>query len=221
MKIFIIIPAFNEEKNIAAAVQNLKNKIPLAELIVIDDCSRDGTFQEARKTGIAVLRHIINRGQGAALQSGNEYALKNRADIIVHFDADGQHRADDIEKLIEPIINNGIDVTLGSRFAGINNKIPWTKKYFILKPAIIFNRFFTGLKLSDAHNGLRAFSADAAKKVKITQDRMAHATEIITEIKKSGLKYQEVPIKIIYNKYGQKFSAGFKIIKDLISRKIL
>lgn len=221
MRIFVIIPAFNEEENISTVIQNIKDRMPFIELVVIDDCSQDSTFQIARKTGITVLRHIINRGQGAALQTGNEYALKNKADIIVHFDADGQHRAGDIEKLIEPIRRGSADIALGSRFLRANNSIPFTKKYFILKPAIIFNRFFTGLKLSDAHNGLRAFSANAARKIKITQDRYAHATEIISEIKKSGLKYQEVPIKIIYNKYGQKFTDGFTIVKDLIFRKIL
>ena len=221
MRIFIIIPAFNEEKNITAVINNLKNIMPRAELALIDDCSQDSTFQFAQKTGIAVLRHIVNRGQGAALQTGNDYALKNGADIIVHFDADGQHRAEDIDRLIEPIMLGSADAALGSRFLDDSNKIPFTKKYFILKPAIIFNRLFTGLKLSDAHNGLRAFSADAARKIRITQDRMAHATEIISEIKKRGLKYKEVPIKIIYNKYGQKFSDGFAIIKDLIFKKIL
>ncbi|MEA2065125.1 MAG: glycosyltransferase family 2 protein [Patescibacteria group bacterium] len=221
MRIFIIIPAFNEEKNIIAVIQNLKNRIPFAELVVVDDCSQDSTFQFVKKTDVAVLRHIVNRGQGAALQTGNEYALKNGADIIVHFDADGQHRVEDLEKIIKPIKDGETDITLGSRFLNISSKIPFTKKYFILKPAVIFNRLFTGLKLTDAHNGLRAFSLEAAGKIKITQDRMAHATEIISEIKKSGLKYQEVPIKIIYNKYGQKFTDGFCIVKDLIFRKIL
>ena len=221
MNIFIVIPAFNEEKNIKAVIEDIRSEIPDSNIVVVDDCSNDDTVRIAKNQGVVVLRHIINRGQGAALQTGNKYAIQKKADIIVHFDGDGQHRSKDIKKLIEPIRNNIVDVSLGSRFLDSDNKIPFTKKYFILKPAIIFNWFFTGLKLSDAHNGLRAFSVSAAKRIGIAQDKYAHATEIISEIKRHGLRYQEVPIKIIYNKYGQKFTDGFKIIKDLIFKKIL
>ncbi len=220
-KVFIIIPAYNEEKNIGGIIDNIKNILPHAEIVVIDDESKDATYNKAKKRNVTVLRHKINRGQGAALATGNEYALMRGANIIVHFDGDGQHRAEDIKKLIGPILNKEIDVVLGSRFLSPENKIPWSKKFFILKPALIFNYFFTGLRLTDVHNGLRAMSQKAAQKIKITQDKMAHNTEIIAEIKKNKLKYKEVPVRIIYNEYGQGFFDGLKIIKDLFVKKIL
>ncbi|MCD4705986.1 glycosyltransferase family 2 protein [bacterium] len=221
MNIFIIIPAFNEEKNIKAVIEDVKNEIPNSNIVVVDDCSNDDTVRITRNQGVVVLKHIINRGQGAALQTGNEYAIQKKADIIVHFDGDGQHMAKDIKKIIQPIIEDAADIVLGSRFLSVENRIPATKKFFILKPALLFNYAFTGLKLSDVHNGLRAMSKKAATKIKITQDKMAHNTEIISEIKRNKLRYKEVPVQVIYNEYGQNFFDGLKIIKDLIFKKIL
>ncbi len=220
MKIFIIIPAYNEEKNIKKVVNGIKEKFPDFEIVVVDDSSNDNTYQEVKKTGVIVLKHIVNRDQGAALQTGTEYALKKGAEIIIHFDADGQHRVEDIEDMIKPILNKEADITLGSRFLRKKTKVPFSKKFFILKPAIFLNWFFSGIKLSDAHNGFRALNKKAAEKIVISQDGKAHATEILQEIKKNNLKYKEVPVKIIYNKYGQGFFDGLKILKDLFFRKI-
>jgi len=220
MKIVAVIPAFNEEKTIKNVIEEVKMKVN--EVIVVDDCSKDNTGKLAKEAGATVLSHIVNRDQGAALQTGNEYAVKIGADIIVHFDADGQHKGNDIDKLVNPIIYNGYDVTLGSRFLGSNSiNMPFTKKYFILKPAIIVNKILTGLNLTDAHNGLRAFSRKAAQTICITQDRKAHSTEIPVEIKKNNLKWTEVPVQIVYTEYGQGFGGGVEILKDLFLRKIL
>ncbi len=221
MKIAAVIPAYNEEKTIKKVIMDIKPKVD--EIIVVDDGSRDNTSLIAEKEGVIVLKHIVNRDQGAALQTGTEYALKLGADIIVHFDADGQHKVEDIEKLVNLIIKEGYDVVFGSRFLegkSIDN-IPLTKRYFILKPAIILNRILTGLKLTDAHNGLRALSREAAMKINITQDRKAHNTEIPAQVRKSGLKWREIPVEIIYSEYGQGFSGGIEILKDLIWRKII
>ncbi|MBT4277274.1 glycosyltransferase family 2 protein [Candidatus Falkowbacteria bacterium] len=221
MNLFIVIPTFNEGKSIRETIIKVKGETPEANIVVVDDGSIDNTFKQVKETGVKVLRHVINRGQGATLQTGNEYAVRNGADIVVHFDGDGQHRVEDIKKIIQPILDKEVEVVLGSRFLDKNSNIPFTKKFFILKPAIILNWFFTGLRLTDVHNGFRAMSRVAAKKIKITQDRMAHNTEIISEINKNKLKYKEVPVQIIYNEYGQGFFDGFKILKDLIIKKIL
>jgi polyprenyl-phospho-N-acetylgalactosaminyl synthase len=218
--IFIVIPAYNEEKNIGGVIDGIKNKLPEVSIVVVDDNSSDNTFDEIKKRKIFALKHIVNRGQGAALQTGNDFALSSGADIIVHFDGDGQHRVEDINKLVQPIIEEEFQIVLGSRFLEDKSNIPLTKKFFILKPALLVNYFFTGLKLTDAHNGLRALSAEAAKKIKITQDKMAHNTEIISEIKRNKLKYKEVSVEVIYNEYGQGFFDGLKILKDLIIKKI-
>lgn len=219
MKIAAVIPAYNEEKTIKKVVEEVKLKVD--EVIVVDDGSKDRTSCLARQAGAIVLRHLINRDQGAALQTGNEYALKAGADIIVHFDADGQHKTEDIVKLTKPIMEGNAEVVMGSRFLEDTNNIPFTKKFFILKPAIILNRLLTGLELTDAHNGLRAFSRKAAELIIITQDRKAHNTEIPAEINKKKLKWREVPVDIIYNEYGQGLGGGIEILRDLLWRKII
>ena len=125
-KIFIIVPAYNEEKNIGPVLseltQNYKN------IIVVDDASKDKTTDIVKKFPITLLEHKINRGQGAALETGNQYALKNGADLIVHFDADGQFLVNEIEDLIKPIIHEDYEIVLGSRFLEKKSKIPWIKK---------------------------------------------------------------------------------------------
>ncbi|MFA5076211.1 MAG: glycosyltransferase family 2 protein [Patescibacteria group bacterium] len=218
MKIFVVVPAWNEESRLGNSLDQLKNQYQ--NVVVVDDGSVDNTTQVAAGRGLVVLNHLINRGQGAALQTGDEYALKNGADIIIHFDADGQHQVAEIARLIEPIVEGRADIVFGSRFLG-NSRVPWTKKWLILKPAILFNWLFTGVKLSDAHNGLRALSAKAARLINITHDEMAHASEILAQVRKNRLRYQEVPVDIIYHRYGQGFGAGWKILKDLILKKIL
>lgn len=218
MKIAIIIPAFNEEKNIGQVIEEVKKIVPW--VIVVDDGSVDRTVQLAKEKNAEVLKHLVNSGQGAALKTGTDWAVSQGAEIIVHFDADGQHLADDIKVLIEPIIKNEADVVLGSRFLKKDAKIPLTKKYLILWPAIIFNWFLTGVKLTDAHNGLRALTREAWQKMNLTQPRMAHNTEILSEIRRNKLRFKEVGVTVLYQEYGQGFSGGLRIVKDLIKDKI-
>ena len=198
MNISIVVPALNEEKNIGRVIDNLKQE-GYKNIIVVDDGSKDRTFQIAKEKQIHALRHVVNRGQGAALQTGMSYALLNGAEIIVHFDSDGQHKAEEIERMILTIIRNEAEVTLGSRFLS-KQKIPLKRK-IMLKGAILIIQIFYGIKLSDAHNGFRAFSRDAAKKVRITMDKMEHASEIVEEIKKKKiLKLKKTRLKKTTNK---------------------
>jgi glycosyltransferase involved in cell wall biosynthesis len=216
--VWIVVPAHNEQENIFGVIKSLQELTP--NIVVVNDASTDRTCDIVKVLGVYLLDHLVNRGQGAALQTGTEFALSKGAKIMVHFDADGQMLAKDIYRIINPIIDLQAEIVFGSRFMEKRSKIPWTKKYFILRPAIIFNWFFTGIKLSDAHNGFRALSAKAAQRIKITQDGMAHATEILDQVRASDLKYTEVPVEIVYNQYGQRFSSGFKIIRDLIFARI-
>jgi polyprenyl-phospho-N-acetylgalactosaminyl synthase len=194
-----------------------------SNIVVVDDGSTDNTYQQALVAKVTILSHLINRGQGASLKTGIEYSLKEGADIIVTFDADGQHQVADIKNLIQPIISGEAEIVLGSRFLEIKNKIPFWRKR-LLKAATFFTRFSTGLKLTDTHNGLRAFSRLAAEKIKINQDRMAHSSEIINEIKRNNLKYIEVPVTINYTDYslakGQSALDSVKILKDLVIKKL-
>lgn len=225
MNAYIIIPAYNEEKTIANVINETKK---FGKVVVVDDGSKDLTKILAKNAGAEVLSHIVNRGQGAALKTGTEYALASDADIIIHFDADGQHSANDIEKIITPILLNQSDIVLGSRFLedkiDPKNKIPFSR-FLLLKTAIVFTRVISGIKITDTHNGFRALSKTAAEKIKITQDGMAHASEILDEIIKNNLKYKEIPVQIKYTDYskskGQSSLIFINILKDLLLGKIL
>lgn len=215
MKIFCVIPAFNEEKNIAAIINQVR---PLADrLVIVDDGSNDRTADFAAEAGVILLKHIINRGQGAALRTGTKYCLNNGADIIVHFDADGQFLSRDIKHITAPIKNGAAQVVFGSRFLNSEHSanMPILKKYFIMPLAKAANKIFFNVNLTDPQSGFRAMSAEAARKISWQQDRMAHCSEIMFAVKNHNFKVQEIPIKVIYRNFGQNFFGGLKILQDL------
>jgi len=233
MRTIVVVPAYNEANMIGQVVQKLIGHG--FEVVVVDDGSSDTTSQTASSAGAKVLRHFLNRGQGAALQTGITYAINQRADIVVTFDADGQLDADEVKLLIRPIQAGQTEVVLGSRFLIPNTEnqaskvetttatIPLIRK-FVLRLATLFTRFYTGLKVTDTHNGFRAFSYSAAQKINIAHDGMAHASEILEQIAKYKLTYTEVPVTIRYTEYslqkGQKLSSSFKILWDLLLGRI-
>lgn len=219
MNIFCIIPAYNEEKNIFSVVSDVKQYVDHA--IVVDDGSRDKTFVLAEKAGAVALRHIVNRGQGAALRTGVEYALKNGADIVVHFDADGQFLAEEIKVVIRPIETGEAEIVFGSRFLEKKSHIPFFKKYFIMPLAMLFIRLMGARKITDPQSGFRALSRKAAEAIKIEHDGMAHCSEILVKTFKNKLKFKEVPVTVIYNEFGQRFGGGVRIIKDIFIKKII
>lgn len=216
MNIYIVIPAYNEARKIQEVLDRVL--VSYKNVVVVDDGSKDQTYEILGGNNIIYTRHSINRGQGAALQTGTDIALKNGADIIVHFDADGQMRVEDIKKLCNPIIEGTHDVVFGSRFLGEAVNIP-PLRLLILKIAKLFNRFFLGIRLSDPSSGFRVLSKHSAEKIQITQDGMAHCNEIQQDIFKQKLRVKELPVTIEYTDYsiakGQKGSNAFKIVKDL------
>ena len=223
-QVFIIIPSYNEGQVISNTVA------PLIEVgyrvVVIDDCSTDSTKQALAGLPVTYLRHEINLGQGAALQTGIEYALENGAEYAVTFDADGQHNYLEIPELLAPITEGRADITMGTRFKRHEDiaQVPASRKV-ILKGAIMVNGLLTGLWLTDAHNGFRAMNRQAMGKIKLRENRMAHASEILSQIKAGQLRYEEVPVKIIYTDYskmkGQSSMNSVNILIDLILEKIL
>jgi glycosyltransferase involved in cell wall biosynthesis len=216
-KIFIVVPAYNEAAAIGAVISSLRARWP--RVVVVDDGSRDATGAMAREAGATVLTHIVNRGQGAALQTGIQYALEQGAAVIVTFDSDGQHASEDLERLISPILDGTADVVLGSRFLGSAEGIPSTRK-LLLQGAIFFTRLSSGLKVTDAHNGLRAFSRTAASQIQIELDRMAHASEILDQISRRRMRFVEVPVHIRYSEYsrakGQSSLGALRVLFDYI-----
>lgn len=215
--VWIVIPAYNEREVIQSTIEAVK--IKFGNIVVVDDCSSDKTAVMAASTGVAVCTHAINLGQGASLQTGIAYALSVDADYIVTFDADGQHCVEDIRAMIDMIEERQVDVVLGSRFKGKAALGLGTAKRLFLKAATLYTRLTSGLAVTDTHNGLRCFSAKAAKMIRIRHNRMAHASEILNQIGQHKLSYAEIPCTIIYTDYsrekGQRMSGAFKIVYDL------
>lgn len=221
-KTWLVIAAFNEGRMIAEVIKQILPTFP--NIVVVDDGSGDDTAIIACEEGATVVRHPINLGQGAAIQTGIDFALISGADIIITFDADGQHRIEDAVTLGAAIANDEADVICGSRFLGINSDTMPRSKRITLKSAAMFTRLTTGMPVTDAHNGLRALSRFAAQKIRIKQNRMAHASEIIAQIKSNHLRYKEYPVQILYTKYsiakGQKISNAINILIDLFFGRI-
>lgn len=219
---WLIIAAYNEGDRLEATLRRVC-RLPL-QVVVVDDGSDDKTAAIAMRHDAWVLRHAINRGQGAALQTGIDFALQQGAEILVSFDADGQHCVEDLEALIEPVRSGGVDVSLGSRFLGRTVGMAWTRG-LILKMGVWFTRIVSGIRVSDTHNGLRAFSRRAAERMRIRQDRMAHASEILDRIAQEKLRYCEVPVTIRYSadtrQKGQSSWNAFRIAGELLAGRLI
>jgi glycosyltransferase involved in cell wall biosynthesis len=218
--VWIVIAAYNEGSRLANTLGSIAAQ---ASIIVVDDGSSDDTFEVARSFPVWVLRHSINCGQGAALQTGIDFALAHGAEAIVTFDGDGQHDVADLPNMLRPVLSGQADVTLGSRFLGSTQNMPWSRR-LLLKLAILFTRVTNGLTLTDTHNGFRVFSRKAAQKIRIRQPRMAHASEILDQIAKHKLRYVEVPVTVRYHAStlakGQSSWDAFRITGHLLAGRM-
>lgn len=220
-RVAIVIAAFNEAAMIAEVVRGVRSSF--ADVIVVDDGSKDDTAQQALGAGATVLVHPINLGQGAALQTGISYARRHGFEYIATFDADGQHRPEDVLAMVAELQKGEAQIALGSRFLGSSESMPASRK-LLLRAATLFTRFTTGLKVTDAHNGLRVLGRSAADAIRIKQNRMAHASEILEEIARHRIPYVEVPVTIRYTEYslgkGQSSFGAFNIVLDLLLARI-
>jgi polyprenyl-phospho-N-acetylgalactosaminyl synthase len=221
-KVFVTVAAYNEGQMIASTVHSLL-KMGYAP-VVVDDGSTDDTWDQVTALPVYALRHPINLGQGAALQTGMTFALGHGAEFVVHFDADGQHRVEDIPRLLEPLYAGEADIVLGSRFLRPEDRrrVPIARRV-ILRGGVLVNGLLTRIWLSDAHNGLRAMNRRSALAITLNQTGFAHATEILEQIRRYRLRYVERPTAVRYSSYslkkGQRFSNAFGIVIDLMLGK--
>jgi glycosyltransferase involved in cell wall biosynthesis len=231
-KVAILIPVYNDESGlnqflprlVNAIAQNIEARQNVFEIIVVDDGStRNVAIQptpslEAVK--VHLLRHPINLGQGAALQTALEYAKRIlNAQLFVTMDSDGQHSEMDLFPMLQTLRNGKLDIVFGNRFSSRTaNGIPISRK-LLLKAAIAFERALTGLDLNDAHNGFRVFNRKCADKIDLKLNRMAHATEFKQIVKRNRIVYGEHPVQVTYSQdslaKGQRNSGAFVIIRDL------
>jgi glycosyltransferase involved in cell wall biosynthesis len=219
--IAVVIAAYNEGEALEPVV---RGALAYANwVVVVDDGSLDDTAEKAHRAGAHVARHSVNLGQGAALQTGIDLALRHGAEHVVTFDADGQHAAEEIQPMVRHLVATGSDIVLGSRFLGKAVNMPRSKA-ITLWLAVHFTRLTTGLKLTDTHNGFRALGRRAAQQLRIRQNRMAHASEILDQIASLKLRYSEFPVTITYTAYsvakGQRVLNSVAIVKDQVMGRL-
>ena len=221
--IVVVMPAYNENGMVRQTTESLLQQ-GILTVIIVDDGSDTPVIHLVNDLPVIVLRHKVNLGQGAALQSGFSHAKKLNADILITFDADGQHDVQDIAALVAPILRREADVVLGSRFLpGGDADLSFSKK-MVIQLARLINFLLSGALLSDAHNGFRALNRQALQQIELTENGMAHASEILFETRRHKLRYCEVPVHIRYTDYskqkGQSAWDSIKILFDLVLHKL-
>lgn len=220
---WVVVPAFNEERRVGDVLMQLR-RIWGLRVVVVDDGSRDGTAKVAGGYPVWVLRHAVNLGQGAALATGIRFALEKGAMSIGTFDSDGQHDARDLAKMIERVRSGAVDACLGSRFLGRATGLPLQRRV-VLHGGRIFTWAFSGRWLTDTHNGLRVMNRTAAEALGLCQNGMAHASEILDDLVRSGLRIEEWPVTIRYTadtlEKGQKGLSALAIAGKVLLDRVL
>jgi hypothetical protein len=202
-EILIIIPAYNEEGGIREVLRRVPRELLGYEVktVVVDDGSSDATAAIAREEGVPVASHVVNRGQGDALRTGFATAQLERAEIVINLDADGQYKPEEIERLVEPIIEDEADFVLGSRFMGFYEEAGSVRHVGV----VFFSKMIsilTGTKISDCTNGFRAIRVSELHKLDLVEDRF-NATEIILEALKNKLRFAQVPVTMLSRAAGE------------------
>jgi glycosyltransferase involved in cell wall biosynthesis len=225
MKIFVVIPLFNEKKHIASVIKNVsKYKLPI---VVVDDGSTDGSGlkiialrdKELRNKNVTVLTHRINLGKGAAMKTGADYAFSRGADAVIFMDSDGQHEASDLLKFIDALKDDRYDVILGSR--NLNYGVPLVRflgnKFASVLMVLLFKVY-----VSDVICGFRAITKDGYKKVKWDSDGYGVETEMVARIGKNKTKFSEIPVQTIYHDVvkGVTLLDAFEVLGNVVKWKL-
>jgi glycosyltransferase involved in cell wall biosynthesis len=219
--VWIVVPAFNEASVIGDVVADIRSVF--GHVVLVDDGSKDNTGDIALRAGAHVVPHPVNLGQGAAIQTGVEYARSQPgAQVFATFDADGQHRLKDVVRMIDRLSTDDVDLVVGTRFAEPTASKPPLLKRIILRVAALVSPSSRHLGLTDAHNGLRVFNKKVADGLNITMSGMSHASEFITLAVENGWRVAEEPVEILYTEYskskGQPLLNGVNIVFDGLLR---
>lgn len=215
--VWIVVPAFNEAAVMGDVIAELRSAFD--NVVCVDDGSADGSGEIARQAGAYLVRHPINLGQGAAIQTGIEYARRQPgAQVFATFDADGQHRVKDVTAMIDRLRVGDVDVVIGTRFGQqVASRPPFVKRV-VLQTAARLSRRGRRLGLTDTNNGLRVFNKTVADGMNITMNGMSHATEIVMMIAENRWRVAELPVEVLYTEYskskGQPLLNGVNIIFD-------
>lgn len=218
--VWVVVPVFNEAQVLESVIRSTLEVFP--NVVCVDDGSRDGSVEAILRTGAHLVRHPVNLGQGAALQTGLSYArARPGSQYFITFDADGQHRLEDATTMLDVARSGVADLVLGTRFAEHADSVPLLKR-LVLRTAVMLSPAGRKLKLTDAHNGLRVLTRPVVEDLQITMNGMAHASEIVSYLGRSPWRVREVPVSIRYTEYsqskGQSLLNGVNILFDLSVR---
>nr|VDG62170.1 glycosyl transferase [Streptococcus thermophilus] len=222
---WLIVPCYNEGPVISQVLANALQTFP--NIVAVNDGSSDDSAAQIHAAGAHLVNHPVNLGQGAAIQTGVEYArIQPGARFFVTFDADGQHQVKDVVRMVGRLRVEPVDIIVGTRFAGDqeNSQVPLIKR-IVLKTVVFLSPRTRKLGLSDAHNGLRAFNAKVAAEMNIRMNGMSHASEIVAMMDERKWRVAEEPVDILYTDYsmskGQSLVNGVNILADgLVARRL-
>lgn len=224
---WLIVPCYNEGPVIADVLRHALQTFP--NIVAVNDGSADDSEAQIRAAGAHLVNHPVNLGQGAAIQTGVEYArTQPGAQFFVTFDADGQHQVKDVVRMVNRLRTEPVDIVVGTRFAetqqNTESQVPWIKR-LVLKTVVFLSPRSRKLGLTDAHNGLRAFNSTVAWEMNIRMNGMSHASEIVAMMDEKNWRVSEEPVDILYTEYsmskGQSLINGVNIIADgLVARRL-
>lgn len=222
---WLVVPCYNEGPVIGDVLRNALKTFP--NIVAVNDGSADNSTADIHAAGAHLVNHPVNLGQGAAIQTGVEYArAQPGARYFVTFDADGQHQVHDVVRMVDRLRTEPVDIIVGTRFAdGANtDNVPWIKR-LVLRTVVFLSPRSRRLGLTDAHNGLRAFNAKVASEMNIRMNGMSHASEIVNMMDHHGWRVAEEPVDILYTEYsmskGQSLVNGVNILADgLVARRL-
>lgn len=210
--VIIVIPAFNEEQNLNSLIENIRNRVPLADILVVDDGSLDRTAKVAERAGAMVIRLPFNMGYGAALQTGFKYSLMKRYRYVIQMDADGQHDPDSINLLLEEIRKEDADVVIGSRFLSPDSryKAPFPRRIGITLFRWIVS-FVIHQKITDPTSGFQALNRDAVRFYASPYYPVDYPdADTIIMLHRAGLRIKDVPVLMHQSPSGKSMHSGLK-----------